>query len=467
MDFLNKLTGAKPAQKPVEDSGMLEQSTTIHTHTNIQVDFADFAAAPDPSPASIPLSPADTAAAVPTAAPQLGQVPYTKWYRVWERTQPSDFYAEMIVIPFIIVAIIVHFWGVSTNRRKARKWMAVHAPVLESEFALVGFHRRPKVEDVAQGNLLEAANRMTADGLPDDLIKEKTAWEYETYASGRQNVAFADFKVIMKRRMNPFITIAEDITGMFFESVKPKGERMEAVVYTFDGREKDFVPPPVPGSEEAGKVKGTGNSAYDPFVFAIVNKLEMRRLRDERYDVSLTFTKDNAKLPDWATVMSESAEITDTLLTKDLIAAVNTAGDMLNYLIVTDQPTDKPEKLQETQQKKRIHVSMKLPSSGDYSATLPLFQAFLRLPDHLANQAHFRPEVMRKINQTREAEKGKIKKVSDKEAEEERMKQLDKMKKEERDRKMKGMSAEEQRKYLEREAEKSRKKQEKKMSRKG
>ena len=47
------------------------------------------------------------------------------------------------------------------------------------------------------------------------------------------------------------------------------------------------------------------------------------------------------------------------------------------------------------------------------------------------------------------------------------MKQLDKMKKEERDRKMKGMSAEEQRKYLDREAEKTRKKQEKKMSRKG
>jgi hypothetical protein len=97
---------------------------------------------------------------------------------------------------------------------------------------------------------------------------------------------------------------------------------------------------------------------------------------------------------------------------------------------------------------------------------LPLFALFLRLPDFLAN-SKLRPEVLRKINATREQEKGKLKKVSDKEAEEERLRQMDKMKKDERDRKMKGMSAEEQRKFLDRENEKQRKKMEKKMTRKG
>lgn len=374
----------------------------------------------------------------------------------------------MIILPFIVIALIVHFWGTSVNRRKARKWMAVHAPVLDSEFALVGFHQTPKLASSDGGdNLLEAANMRTADNLPDDLIREKTAWEYETYVSGRQNVAFADFKVIMYRRMNPILVVAEQITGMFFDSVKPKGERMEAVIYTFDGHEKDFVPPAVPGSEEAGKTKSIANSTYDPFVFAVVNKMEMRRLRDERYDASLTFTKDNAKLPDWATCMSESAEITDTLLTKELIAAISTAGDYLEYLIISDQPTDKPTTLDETAPKKRIHLSMKLPSSGDYSKTLPLFQAFLRLPDHLAAQAHFRAEVLKKVKQTRENQRSQLKKVSDTVAEDDRREQLDKLKKEERDRKMKGMSADEQRKYLEREAEKNRKKQEKKMSKRG
>ncbi|EXJ95401.1 hypothetical protein A1O1_00522 [Capronia coronata CBS 617.96] len=453
MDYFKSLMGGQPSQAPIaaDDS-----------------DFADFADAPAPSPVSIPASPADTQAAEPTAATLGQRGVYTKWYRVWERTQPSDFLMEAIILPIIIVALLVHYWGTRWNRSKAKKWMAVHAPLLEREFALVGYAQVPKVTpygEVQGDSLLEASAKLSGDNLPNDLLKEKAAWEFETYASGRQNVAFVDFRLYLKRRMNPMYMAAEGITGMFFDSVKPKPERMEAVMYTFDGKEKDFVPPPVPGSEEIGKSKPTGHSAYDPFVFAIVSKMVMRRLRDERYDLSLTFTKDNAKLPNWTTVMSESAEVTETMLTKDLVAAVNQAGDLFEYLIVTDQPTDKPTTLGETTPKKRLHLSLKLPSDGNYLPTLPLFQAFLRLPDFLVAQAHFRPEVLKKVHAIREAEKAKLKKISDKEAEEERLKALEKMKKEERDRKMKGMSAEEQRKFLERENEKQRKKAEKKMTR--
>lgn len=258
----------------------------------------------------------------------------------------------------------------------------------------------------------------------------------------------------------------EYVAALLFDSFSTPVERMEAVAYTFDGKEKDFVPPGVPGSEEL-KPRGVGSSTYDGFVFAVVNKLSMRRLRDERYDISLTYTKDHPKLPNWVTVMSESAEVTDTLLTKDLVQAIEQAGDAVEYLIVSDQPVDKPTTLNDTIPKKRIHLSLKIPSNGDYSSTLPLLQAFLRLPDDLAQNAHFRPEVKRKVNATREAEMKKLKKVSDEEAEEERRLLSEKMKKEERDRKLKGMSAEEQRKFLEKEAERGRKKQEKKMSRKG
>lgn len=433
-------------------------------------DFADFAAAPAPSPVSIPGSPADAQAAAPTAAVGDG-VAYTKWYRVWERTQPSDFMMEAVLIPIILLALLVHFWGTRQNSRKAKKWMAAHAPVLEREFALVGYGAVPKVTPYAEGvqgdSLLDASAKLTADNLPEGLIKEKTAWEYETYATGRQNAAFLDVKITMKRRMNPLMMVAEQLAGFVIESVKPKPESMDAVLYAFDGKEKEFVPPPIPGSEEAGKLKSVGNSTYDSFVFAIVNKLSMRRLRDERYDLSLTFTKDNAKLPNWLTVMSESAEVSELLLTKNLIDAVNQAGDFFDYLIVSDQPTDKPSTLNETTPKKRLQLSLRLPSDGNYLPTLPIFQAFLRLPDFLVSSGKLRPEVARKINATREGEKGKLKKISDKEAEEERLRTLEKMKKDERDRKMKGMGAEEQRKFLERENEKQRKKQEKKMTRRG
>jgi hypothetical protein len=479
MDAIKGLFGA-PAQKPAEDSGTLPTtlSPKLHKLNNAPLpyntvltipDFADFAAAPDPSPISIPASPADASAASQTGLPPRGKpIVYTKWYRVWERTSPSDFYMEMTIIPFIILALLVHFWGTRQNRKIGRRWGAKHFPLLESEFAVVGYHRAPSVgEWGSEKEVLEKANGMSEADLPEDVMKESTAWEYQTYATGRANVGFLDVKVLLKRRMNPIYGLMEEGMGMFFESVKPKSERMEGVLYTFDGNEKKFVPPSVPGSEELEGRKPVGNSSYDGFVFAVVNKMQMRKLRDERYDVSLAFTKDNAKLPDWATVMSESAEITETLLTKDLIAAITAAGDLFEYLVISDQPTDKPTTLDETNPKKRVHISLKLPSNGDYSTTLPLFQQFLRLPDLLVSSGKFRPEIMKKINATREAEKAKIKKVSDKEAAEERLIQLDKVKKEERDRKLKGMSAEEQKKYLEREAEKNRKKQEKKMSRKG
>jgi hypothetical protein len=42
--------------------------------------------------------------------------------------------------------------------------------------------------------------------------------------------------------------------------------------------------------------------------------------------------------------MSESAQITDALLTPELIKAVNEAGEDLEALIVTDQPVDAPRK---------------------------------------------------------------------------------------------------------------------------
>ncbi|KAK5451539.1 hypothetical protein LTS15_008304 [Exophiala xenobiotica] len=455
MDFLKNLAGGKPSQAPVvaEDS-----------------DFADFAAAPPPSPASIPSSPADAQAALPTGTEGTGVV-YTKWYRVWERAQPSDFMMEGIIIPIILLALLVHFWGTRRNTKKAKKWMAVHAPLLEREFALVGYSQVPKVTPYAEGvqgdSLLTASAKLPGDNVPEDMLKEKAAWEYQTYATGRQNAAFMDATIYLKRRMNPMMMIAEQIAGMIMESVKPKPERMEAVLYAFDGKEKEFVPPAVPGSEETGKTKSVGNSTYDAFVFAIVNKMAMRKLRDERYDLSLTFTKDHPKLPNWVTVMSESGEVTDLMLTKDLMDAVDKAGDYFEYLIVTDQPTDKPTNLNETTPKKRLQLCLRLPSNGDYLPTLPIFQAFLRLPDFLVSSAKLRPEVRRKINAIREEEMNKLKKISDKEAEEERLRTVDKMKKEERDRKLKGMTAEEQRKFLERESEKQRKKNEKKMTRRG
>ena len=416
-------------------------------------DFVDFVDAPSPVPVSIP-SAGSSLPAQPTGL-KAGSRPYTKWYRVWERNQLSDFKSELILFPFLLLVIAIHVWGTRTNRRRSKKWIAAHAPLLSSEFALIGYGRKSAHID----------EQTSSGNLPQELLMEKSAQDFQSYATGRQNIAWVDLKLQLLRLSNPAIMGAEWLLSLFFESFAPPRQKAETIIYSFDGNEKKFALPGVPGSDEVAAKPG--NSTYDGFVFAIVNKSAMRRLRDERYDVSLTYTKDHSKLPVWATVMSESAEITETMLTKDLIDAIEKAGEALECLIVTDQPIDKPMKLEDAVPRKRLYLSTKVPAGPDYSTTLPLFQTFLRLPDHLVQNAHFRPEILRKLNQTRENEIKKLKRVSDEEAEEERKKLAEKVKKEERDRKMRSMTAEEQRKFLEKESDRKRRKDEKRMTRKG
>jgi hypothetical protein len=118
-------------------------------------------------------------------------------------------------------------------------------------------------------------------------------------------------------------------------------------------------------------------------------------------------------------------------------------------------------RLDETTPRKRINLSLKLDPSGTYTSTLPLFTSFLRLPDYLASSAHFRPEALRRIKQTRQEQIDKIRKLEDEEKAEERKLQGDKAKKEKRDQMLSGMSAEAQRKYLEKERERETKRREK------
>ena len=74
---------------------------------------------------------------------------------------------------------------------------------------------------------------------------------------------------------------------------------------------------------------------------------------------------------------------------------------------------------------------------------------------------HFRPEVQRRLKATRDAEIAKVKKLDDEEKAEARKTSADKKKKEERDKLLKGMNADQQRKFLEKEREKERRKGEK------
>jgi hypothetical protein len=306
----------------------------------ILTDFADFAGAPDPSPA--PFSAAPSAASVGLFAAPTGAAPYTKWYNVHERYSLSDFKQEGVILGFLIVIVAIHLYGTRTNRNKAKAWITAHAPILQKEFALVGFGgpRSPTAEEIEGEGLAKTLAGGSLEN-PEELLKEKSPQEFTTYATGRQNVAFIDVNLNLLKRYSPLSMVAEYGLSLFFDSMPAPVERVQVIAYPFDGREALTVPGQVPGAHELRK---DTKSSYDGFVWAIVNKDTMKQLRDDRYDVSITTTKDSAKLPNWATVMSESAEVTDFLLTPELIKAVEQAGEIFDHLIVTDQPIDQPLK---------------------------------------------------------------------------------------------------------------------------
>lgn len=261
--------------------------------------------------------------------------PYTKWYRVWERVTIQDFYTELYILPVIVVIILVNMYGSYLNSKRAKQWMATHLGVLDSEFAQVGFGKRvPSAQDVEDKGLAKAMAGVR--DVDEGMLKQKAKNEYFTYATGRQNVAHLDLKITLYKRFNPFLWLGEAALSFFFDSIAAPAERVEATAYVFDGKEKIFAP--------NAAASGGKDSSYDGFVFAIVHKDKMRQLREDRYDISLTFTRDHQKLPDWATTMSESAEITEAMLTPELIKAVEECGEDLEALIVSDQPIDAPKK---------------------------------------------------------------------------------------------------------------------------
>jgi len=122
------------------------------------------------------------------------------------------------------------------------------------------------------------------------------------------------------------------------------------------------------------------------------------------------------------------------------------------HLVIT--PTNEGS-LDDLVSKKRLQLNLLV---GNESASKPILSAFLRLPDHLVSGAHFRAEVLRRVKATRDEETKKIRKLDELEKAEGRKTNSDKAKKEEREKKLKGMSADEQRKFLDKERDKDQRK---------
>ncbi|KAK6538816.1 hypothetical protein TWF694_010381 [Orbilia ellipsospora] len=415
-------------------------------------DFADFAASTVETVANAASSAAASAAtslanSYPTGLPVRPSIfgDEHPWYAFWMRASPGDFITEYFVLGFLSLMITWHFIGVGINRKIAKNFVKKHVPLLQREYARVGFQKTLTTTEEAKDDV--AAGKFVGDEKT--LIREESAQEFVHYDSGRMNVLSTVFEIKLKGRGNPFLWVFESLTSFFMDSVAAPSDTVTITTYTADGADASRT--------------GGHSSKYDSFVWGIVNKKSMSKHRDARYDLSLTKTVDTNKLPPWLTVMTESSEITEMLLTKELIAAIEAFGPSFQYILITDQPIEKPTTLSEFEKaKKRIVLHLDVNSS---SKTDALLEYFLRLPDFLVTNAHFRPEVLRKVRSMREDERRKLEKVEEEKKAEERQASKDEKKKQERDAKLRGLSADEQRKFLDKEKDKEMKKAAKKQVR--
>lgn len=124
-------------------------------------------------------------------------------------------------------------------------------------------------------------------------------------------------------------------------------------------------------------------------------------------------------------------------------------------------------RLDETAPRKRIFLKYRLPSDNNYEPLLPIFQCFIRIADQLVKEAHFRPEVLKKVKSVREDVAKQIQRADLEEKSEERNFEREKARKAKRDQELSQLDAKGQKKYLEREREKELRKQQKKMTSRG
>ncbi|KAK0491041.1 hypothetical protein IW261DRAFT_1413438 [Armillaria novae-zelandiae] len=290
---------------------------------------------------------------------------------------------------FILVSII----GISYNKRKASSWITKQRPLLISQFT--------------------TTSPLTWDGYSDAF----------TFSTGRRVVSALHTTFALRPRHDPFQALFQLGRGLVDVQYAPK-----------DVVELDFT-----------LAEG---AVPNDFVWAVVNKRELRVVKDDRWDLTFTKTTDHPALPSNISVMSEFADVTEALLkstTLPVLLQELSSMDGFCSLSVTDQPRVRPDTVTSSS-KKHLILSLHVSSSA-VPATLFSFVDSL-------SKITLRPETKNKLRKSREDLEKILKQEAEREEKEKKEevnedKRAEKRRKEEE--RIGKLSAAEQQKYLDRE----------------
>ncbi|EJU06394.1 DUF1682-domain-containing protein [Dacryopinax primogenitus] len=324
--------------------------------------------------------------------------------------RPGQFKFEAVGLGFVIIYLLVWAIGRALNGGRVRAWFKTHLPFYETQFT------RP------------AVRQLQSDGPSDYFI----------FSTGRRGVLSLHTTFTLLSRHNLIDMIYDFGRSLIELDYSPR-----------DLLELDF--------------RLNDDGTRPGFVWAVMKKDEMKTLRRARWDLSLTKAGDDKTLPVSLGIMTEAADITEAILKGPLLATLNDPNVLkyFRYLIVTDQPADRPEvPIPLAERERHVILALEPPSGGQNAETLPMVQSIFRFVDTV-DKLPLRVETIRKLKRSRQdfeeellkeiakekkerdEEEGEDKKAAKRKAEQERVSKL---------------SAEEQKKWEEKERKRTMKK---------
>lgn len=271
--------------------------------------------------------------------------------------RPAVFKFEAMMLGILGGYLLLHLLGKSFNNNRAKAALAPYVPLLESQFSLV----KPMVSSSSALHLI--------------------------YATGRRNVLCAHVTLTLK----PFHDILQLIFGTIMSVIEPTRDDAESLTVTL--------------------TLGRGTSGLQDVgagVWAILNKAGMANIREKRFDLTFPRLHESTAVPVTHALFSEHSDITDALLKTPNVGIADVisdpaAADILKALIVTDAPANRPRRgpLRPEHRAREIVLLLRKPTNAaQVSAASAWIQVALNIAD-LLSRPIIKPEVQRKLIKTR------------------------------------------------------------------
>ncbi|KAG5438850.1 hypothetical protein PCK2_000925, partial [Pneumocystis canis] len=254
----------------------------------------------------------------------------------------SIFYTEFGLFLILIIYILISSYGRIYNMNLAEKWFERLHPILKTQFSQIV--------------LLPLYSRNPA--------------HFISYATGRIYIDFAHIQIKLIKRQNTFLLFWKILISFFTDDLIPKDRLYFHMTISHD--------------------------VFDECIFSIIHRSILRWLHEKYYHLSFTKVQEIPQLPKTYAVMSECSEIAHTLLEDhNLIQAIETSNEILEYFIVSDQPARQPKSPDETH-RKTISFCIQLPHLQYADQVVSMVEQCITFVDLLANKAHWRSNISQK-----------------------------------------------------------------------